>query len=48
VLQSVIFGEGGLDITNDGIIQLPAKLPDKCKLLNISAVWVGELNHSKD
>ncbi len=38
VLQSVLMGFGGLDITNKGIIQLPGTLPAKWKSLKITGV----------
>lgn len=38
MLQSVIFGIGGLDISSNGIIQLDTKLPKNWKSLTISGV----------
>lgn len=38
MLQAVIFGLGGLDITDQGIIQLKTKLPSKWKSLTIKGV----------
>lgn len=40
ILQSVIFGFGGIDITEDGIIQLPTSLPSHWKSLTITGVGV--------
>ena len=38
MLQAVIFGFGGLDFTDEGIVQLPTKLPKKWKSLTITGV----------
>ncbi|WP_231459535.1 glycoside hydrolase family 65 protein [Pedobacter sp. Leaf132] len=38
VLQSVLMGFGGLDITNKGIIQIPSVLPAKWKSVKITGV----------
>lgn len=38
VLQSMLMGFGGLDITNKGIIQIPSVLPSKWKSLKITGV----------
>jgi len=40
MLQTVLNGFGGLDITNNGIAQLKTKLPAKWKLLTIKGVGV--------
>ncbi|NER11938.1 glycoside hydrolase family 65 protein [Leptobacterium flavescens] len=40
MLQSVIFGIGGLDITENGIIQLNTKLPKKWKSLKMTGIGV--------
>ena len=39
ILQSVLMGFGGLDITEKGIVQLPSKLPLKWKKLEITGVF---------
>lgn len=38
IIQSVLMGFGGLDITSKGIIQLPSKLPSGWKSLTITGV----------
>lgn len=38
MLQAVIFGFGGLEVTPDGILQLPTKLPKHWKRLTITGV----------
>ncbi|WP_316796828.1 glycoside hydrolase family 65 protein [Pedobacter agri] len=38
VLQSVLMGFGGLDITNKGIVQIPSVLPSKWKSIKITGV----------
>jgi trehalose/maltose hydrolase-like predicted phosphorylase len=38
ILQSMLMGFGGLDITENGIVQLPTKLPAKWKKLEITGV----------
>ena len=40
ILQSVIFGFAGVEITPDGIIQLPTKLPSHWKSLTVTGVGV--------
>ena len=40
ILQSVIFGFGGIEITENGIIQLPTQLPSHWKSLTITGVGV--------
>jgi protein-glucosylgalactosylhydroxylysine glucosidase len=42
MLQAVIFGFGGLQITDSGIIQVKPKLPSKWKKLEIMGVGVGK------
>ncbi len=42
MLQAVMFGLGGLDITDQGIIQLKTKLPSKWKSLTIKGVGKEE------
>ncbi len=48
MLQSVIFGIGGLDITNGGIVQLDAKLPKQWKKLTITGVGVDKKTYVVD
>ena len=38
MLQAVLFGFGGLEITNDGIEQLPTTLPKNWKQLNLKGI----------
>jgi trehalose/maltose hydrolase-like predicted phosphorylase len=38
ILQSVIFGFAGIEITEDGIIQLPTKIPSHWKSLTVTGV----------
>lgn len=42
MLQSVIFGIGGLEITKEGIIQLDTKLPKKWKSLKMTGIGIEE------
>lgn len=42
MLQSIIFGIGGLEITEDGIIQLSTEIPKQWKSLTITGVGVEE------
>lgn len=42
MLQSVLFGIGGLDITDDGIKQLKTSLPKQWKSLKMTGIGVGE------
>ncbi|MEK6781485.1 MAG: glycoside hydrolase family 65 protein [Bacteroidota bacterium] len=44
-LQSLIFGLGGLQITDTGIQQLKTKLPSKWKSLEIRGVGINRLNY---
>jgi len=46
VLQSVLMGFGGLDITNKGIIQIPSVLPAKWKSLKITGVGTDKKTFS--
>ncbi len=48
ILQSVIFGFGGLEITEKGIIQLPTQLPSHWKSLTITGVGVGKKTYKVD
>jgi trehalose/maltose hydrolase-like predicted phosphorylase len=43
MLQSVIFGFGGLNISDAGVTQLKTKLPARWKSLEISGVGVGKI-----
>lgn len=40
ILQSVIFGFAGIEITEEGIIQLPTKIPSHWKSLTVTGVGV--------
>lgn len=40
ILQSVIFGFAGIEITEDGIIQLPTRIPSHWKSLTVTGVGV--------
>ena len=42
ILQSVIFGFAGLEITEQGIIQLPTKIPSHWKSLTVTGVGVDK------
>lgn len=46
VLQSMLMGFGGLDITSKGIIQVPSVLPSKWKSLKITGVGVEKKTFS--
>lgn len=46
ILQSLIMGFGGLDITQDGIVQLPSRLPSKWKKLTITGVGPDKKNYA--
>ena len=45
ILQSVIFGFAGLEITENGIIQLPTKLPSHWKSLTVTGVGVDRVTY---
>jgi trehalose/maltose hydrolase-like predicted phosphorylase len=45
ILQSVLMGFGGLDITEKGIVQLPSKLPSRWKKLTITGVGKDKKNY---
>lgn len=47
MLQAVLFGIGGLDITADGIIQLETKLPKKWKSLRMTGIGVEEVTFER-
>src|SRR5450432_3461354 len=46
ILQAVMMGFGGLDITSDGLIQLPSKLPSCWKSLTITEVGMEKKNYA--
>ena len=46
VLQAMLNGFGGLDITNTGIIQLPTRLPAGWRSLRITGVGPGKLTYT--
>jgi trehalose/maltose hydrolase-like predicted phosphorylase len=46
ILQSLLMGFGGLEITPAGIVQLPSKLPSGWKSLNITGVGTEKKNYS--
>jgi trehalose/maltose hydrolase-like predicted phosphorylase len=45
ILQAVLMGFGGLDITEKGIVQLPSKLPSNWKRLTITGVGRDKKNY---
>jgi protein-glucosylgalactosylhydroxylysine glucosidase len=46
MLQAVLFGFGGLRITNEGVAQLPQKLPSKWKSLQLTGVGREQKTYS--
>jgi trehalose/maltose hydrolase-like predicted phosphorylase len=46
ILQAMIMGFGGLDITSAGLVQLPTKLPSGWKKLTITNVGPGKKNYT--
>jgi len=48
MLQSVLFGIGGLDITERGIIQLDTKLPKQWKSLKMTGIGIDEKTFTRD
>jgi trehalose/maltose hydrolase-like predicted phosphorylase len=42
ILQSVLMGFGGLDITSEGIVQLVSKLPSSWKSLQLTGIGPGK------
>lgn len=48
MLQSIIFGMAGLDISEKGITQLPTQLPKKWKSLTITGVGVEKKTYIKE
>jgi len=45
IIQSVLMGFGGLDITDKGIIQIPSRLPAGWKKLSITGVGRNKKNY---
>ncbi|MDP4212255.1 MAG: glycoside hydrolase family 65 protein [Bacteroidota bacterium] len=45
IIQSVLMGFGGLDITDKGIIQIPSRLPSGWKKLSITGVGRNKKNY---
>ena len=46
MLQAMLNGFGGLDITPEGIVQLPTRLPTEWKSLRITGVGPGRTTYS--
>ena len=46
ILQAVLMGFGGLDITPAGIVQVPSKLPSGWKKLTLTGIGPGKKNYS--
>jgi trehalose/maltose hydrolase-like predicted phosphorylase len=46
ILQAILMGFGGLDITASGIVQIPSKLPPVWKKLTITGVGLDKKNYS--
>jgi protein-glucosylgalactosylhydroxylysine glucosidase len=46
ILQSLLMGFGGLDITSSGIVQIPSKLPGVWKKLTLSGIGPDKKNYS--
>jgi len=46
ILQSVLMGFGGLDITPEGIVQLPSRLPSIWKSLQLTGIGPEKKNYS--
>jgi protein-glucosylgalactosylhydroxylysine glucosidase len=46
ILQALLMGFGGLDITSSGIVQIPSKLPAGWKKLTITGVGLDKKNYS--
>jgi protein-glucosylgalactosylhydroxylysine glucosidase len=45
ILQALLMGFGGLDITSTGIVQIPSKLPSGWKKLTITGVGLDKKNY---
>ncbi len=46
ILQALLMGFGGLDITSSGIVQIPSKLPAGWKKLTITGVGLDKKNYN--
>ena len=46
ILQALLMGFGGLDITSSGIVQIPSKLPSGWKKLTITGVGLDKKNYN--
>jgi len=46
ILQALLMGFGGLDITSSGIVQIPSNLPSGWKKLTITGVGLDKKNYS--
>ncbi|MEO6630075.1 MAG: glycoside hydrolase family 65 protein, partial [Mucilaginibacter sp.] len=46
IVQSVLMGFGGLDITSNGIVQIKSKLPANWKSVTITGVGLGKKSYS--
>jgi trehalose/maltose hydrolase-like predicted phosphorylase len=46
ILQSLLMGFGGLDITSAGIVQIPSKLPSGWKKLTLTGIGLDKKNYS--
>ncbi len=45
ILQSLLMGFGGLDITSKGLVQLPSRLPSGWKTLTITGAGISKKNY---
>jgi trehalose/maltose hydrolase-like predicted phosphorylase len=46
ILQALLMGFGGLNITSSGIVQIPSKLPSGWKKLTITGVGLDKKNYN--
>jgi trehalose/maltose hydrolase-like predicted phosphorylase len=46
ILQSVLMGFGGLDITSKGVVQIKSKLPSNWKSLTLTGIGVDKKNYA--
>jgi protein-glucosylgalactosylhydroxylysine glucosidase len=46
ILQAVLMGFGGLDITSEGLVQLPSKVPSSWKNLRLTGIGPQKKNYS--
>ena len=46
ILQALLMGFGGLDITPNGIVQLPSKLPSTWNGLHLTGIGMEKKNYS--